>query len=160
MARTTTITTTAVRVRLSQCVKSADPRVREPDGEAFVQSDATIPDDSVETAEWCRERAESGKSFAMNNLAYLYEHGLCGVEKDDAQALSWYWKAVEAGEPAAMNNLAYAYANGLINLTKDDTQAAGLYRKPRTPATPHRCTTSPTSTRTGWADYPKIRFGH
>ena len=60
---------------------------------------------------WYRKAAAQGRPIAMNNLAFLYEHGL-GMPQDYAQAVAWYRKAADQGYPRAQANLAILCKQG------------------------------------------------
>ena len=45
-------------------------------------------------------------------LAYTHEHGIRGVEVDEAKALKLYEEGAKLGDPDAMIKLALAYSTG------------------------------------------------
>lgn len=53
---------------------------------------------------WYKIAAERGDHHALNNLAFLYEHGR-GVQKNRKAALKYYTKAANKGNVIAMANL-------------------------------------------------------
>jgi TPR repeat protein len=62
-------------------------------------------------AKWLLKASEQDYLGAMNNLAYLYQHGL-GVKEDWQQALKWYRRAAERGDAMAQANLGSMYESG------------------------------------------------
>ncbi len=58
-----------------------------------------------------RQAVDAGNAFAMNEIGYMYNHGL-GVEQDYEKSLEWYRKAADAGDGSALTNLGYMYFNG------------------------------------------------
>jgi TPR repeat protein len=74
-----------------------------------------------------RKGAETGNTYAMTNLGYLYRNGL-GVTQDYDQARQWFQKAAKAGYPDAMTDLGELYQNGL-GVTQDYDQARQWFQK-------------------------------
>ncbi len=78
-------------------------------GQHFFWTEATgtnltpQPTNYVEAANWLRRAAEHGHVGAMNNLAYLYDHGF-GVVADVSEAAKWYRTAAESGSAKAQGN--------------------------------------------------------
>jgi hypothetical protein len=62
-------------------------------------------------AKWLLKAAEQDCLASMNNLAYLYQHGL-GVKQDWPQALKWYRCAANLGDAMAQANLGLMYESG------------------------------------------------
>ena len=87
----------------------------------------------IKTAlEHCNKVAEDGAeqvyiASAMNNLGYMYEHGV-GVEQDGAKAVEWYTKAADLGHATAMNDLGYMYMYG-EGVEQDGAKAVEWYIK-------------------------------
>ena len=52
-----------------------------------------------------RKAAEDGDTYGMINLGQMYEHGWCGLPKDEAQAVNWYRKAADEGDEDAKAHL-------------------------------------------------------
>jgi hypothetical protein len=63
------------------------------------------------SAKWLLKAAEQDYTGAMNNLAYLYQHGM-GVPTDWQQALKWYHRAADRGDAMAQANLGLMYEAG------------------------------------------------
>lgn len=60
-----------------------------------------------------RAEAEAGDVAAIDRLAYLYETGSHGVERDDAEATRLYGRAAALGDPLAQNFYGYRLFNGI-----------------------------------------------
>jgi len=76
---------------------------------------------NAQSAEFYRNAAENGHSFAQNNLGNCYKTGN-GVEQDYQKAVYWYRKAAEKGLSEAQFNLAVCYADGM-GVEQDINQA-------------------------------------
>jgi uncharacterized protein len=74
-----------------------------------------------------RKGAETGNTYAMTNLGYLYRNGL-GVTQDYDQARQWYQKAAEGGNADAMSSLGEMYRDGQ-GVTQDYGQARQWFQK-------------------------------
>ena len=73
-----------------------------------------------------RKAAEAGDGKAINDFAWMFQHGL-GTDTDPSEAAKWYRKSVDAGCSNGMYNLGL-YQEGL-GLKKDLRLAAQWYRK-------------------------------
>jgi TPR repeat protein len=63
-------------------------------------------------------------------LAYNYEHGIHGVEVDEAKALELYEEAAKLGNPDAMMKLAWAYSTGRdLGVEEDKEKGLKLYEE-------------------------------
>lgn len=59
-----------------------------------------------------KKRAEKGDANAIFSQACGYEHGMYGLQQDQAKAIRLYHKAAELGCPSAYNNMANMYMTG------------------------------------------------
>lgn len=59
--------------------------------------------------EWSRKAADDGNEHCMLELAYCYETGDHGIERDLQQAIVWYEKATKRGITSALYSLAECY---------------------------------------------------
>ncbi|EOM9703666.1 Sel1 family TPR-like repeat protein YbeQ, partial [Escherichia coli] len=78
-----------------------------------------------EAVVWYQIAAESGMSYAQNNLGWMYRNGN-GVAKDYALAFFWYKQAALQGHSDAQNNLADLYEDGK-GVAQNETLAAFWY---------------------------------
>lgn len=58
---------------------------------------------------------------AINNIGYMYSHGL-GVEEDNSKAFQWFLKAAKLGNPISMYTVGINYYYG-TGIPKDITKA-------------------------------------
>ncbi len=62
--------------------------------------------------EWYKKASKQGHTGSMFNIAYLYEHGDGGIEKNQVEAVKWLKLAANNGNVAAQNNLGDKYYKG------------------------------------------------
>lgn len=79
-----------------------------------------------DAADYLLKAAEAGHPAAQNEIAYAFEQGAWGLEKDVAAAISWYDKAAAAGDMTAQYNLATFYRDGDF-VEQNDGRAASLF---------------------------------
>ncbi len=58
------------------------------------------------------EKADEGDPKSLHDLAYLYENGLAGIEKNRQEAIRLYTLSAEAGYAPAQNYLGFCYYKG------------------------------------------------
>ena len=75
-----------------------------------------------------KQLAEKNNSYAMFELAKIYENGTYGIEKSEKDRFQWYDKAAVLGHTVAQNNVAYCYKNG-IGIEKNEVLAFQWYQK-------------------------------
>jgi TPR repeat protein len=85
------------------------------------------PQISQKEFEELKRKAESGFSWAQNNLGVMYATGN-GTEKNTTKAFNWYKKAGDKGDPIAESNLGYLYQHG-IGVDQDEGEANKLFNK-------------------------------
>lgn len=88
---------TALKV-WQECADQGDKVAQNYMGEIYGRSWGEINPDYVRATEWYRKSADQGYSRALNNLGFLYEHGL-GVPKNKQLALNFYRQAMGVIEP-------------------------------------------------------------
>ena len=59
-----------------------------------------------------KEKAENGDAKANYDLAYVYENGIAGIEKEMSEAIRLYTLSAEAGYAPAQNYLGFCYYRG------------------------------------------------
>jgi len=90
---------------------------------AMYASSRGTPLNLPKAVHWYRQAAAQGYPDALYPMAYVYEHGLGGVEQDNEQALAWYRQAADTGNAFAFLRLAQAYRRGELGLPIDAEQA-------------------------------------
>jgi TPR repeat protein len=86
-----------------------------------------VPQDDMQSVEWCRKAAGQGILGAQLSLAVMYAEGQ-GVLQDYTQAAFWYRKAAEQGSAKAQYNLGDLYDHGQ-GVPQDYAQATFWWRK-------------------------------
>ncbi len=79
-------------------------------GRMYLRGDG-VPQNYLEAEKWLASAAEAGRLHALNDLAYIYYHGLTG-KQDFKQALSLYTRAAMKGDNMAMYNVGLMHATG------------------------------------------------
>jgi TPR repeat protein len=69
--------------------------------------------------------AAKGDSTSMNNIGWMYQHGL-GMPVDGEEALKWYSKAAALGNAVAATNAGWIYEHGL-GVPVDYAKAMAMY---------------------------------
>lgn len=72
---------------------------------------------------WLMRASQAGSPEAMNNLGYVYEHGL-GVTQDYRKARLWYSMSAQHGVEAAIQHL-HSLANRDLRLSLEESARAG-----------------------------------
>ena len=85
------------------------------------------PQISQQEFEALKIKAETGLTWAQNNLGVMYATGN-GTIKNTTEAFNWYKKAGEKGDSIAENNLGYLYLHGL-GVDQDKKEAVKLFNK-------------------------------
>jgi TPR repeat protein len=67
--------------------------------------------------------------YCMSALAYCYDRGLGGLQKDDAKGLYYYQKAADQNNAGGYAGLGYLYYYGKAGLPKDQAKAALCWQK-------------------------------
>jgi TPR repeat protein len=70
--------------------------------------------------------ADEGHAHGQHTLAYIYEHGRHGVQKDEQRAFDLYFRAAEQGYAISVNNLGLYYEKGRV-VQRDYLKALNLY---------------------------------
>lgn len=83
-----------------------------------------IPKDMERAKGLFLKAAENGQSWAMNNLAFIYE-----LDGEKENAVYWYTRAAEAGYSLSIWSLAKCYWKGLNGLEKNASKAREWARK-------------------------------
>jgi len=78
--------------------------------------------------EQLQKEAEGGDTSSELVLAYAYENGTCGLQRDYTSAKRWYEAVAARGEPFADCALGALYHRGL-GVPKDDERAVQWYLK-------------------------------
>lgn len=80
-----------------------------------------------EIVESLHKRAEAGDMVAQNELGFIYNKGLYGIE-DPVEAVRWFRRSAEQGHAFAQHNLGWMYEKGR-GVEMNLTQAEVWYRK-------------------------------
>jgi TPR repeat protein len=80
----------------------------------------------VEAEKWLKKGAEKGAPIAQASIAWMYEYGTGGLEKDAVQAREWREKAAKQEHPLAQLHLARMYANGIGGAKQDQAEVLKL----------------------------------
>jgi TPR repeat protein len=65
-----------------------------------------------EKARYWFEQCSKKSTIAMSHLAYMYQHGIGGVQVNPEDAFYWYHCAAEKGCSTSMNNVGWCYQTG------------------------------------------------
>ncbi|WP_161629784.1 tetratricopeptide repeat protein [Desulfogranum japonicum] len=79
-------------------------------GRMYLRGDG-VPQNYQEAKKWLTSASDAGRLNALNDLAYIYYHGLAGTQ-DLKKALSLYTAAALKGDNMAMYNVGLMYATG------------------------------------------------
>ena len=90
-------------------------------------TEAQVKLEKIESMEELKLAANSGMTWAQNNLGNCYYYGE-GVEQDYQKAVEWYRKAAEQGNAEAQNNLGECYYTGK-GVEKDYLKAVTWFQK-------------------------------
>lgn len=81
-------------------------------GNAALNGSTTSPPDTATALQTLKEQADSGNAEATYRLAYIYENGLAGIEKDTTEAIKLYHRSAQQGYAPAQNYLGFCYYRG------------------------------------------------
>lgn len=96
-------------------------------GERYMFGRGDTPKDQAQAFVWSQKAADKGNSYAMYNLALLYDWGTV-VPKDEAKSIYWLQKAADSGNPDAPLALGLRYEQGNA-VPQDKAKAMELYEK-------------------------------
>lgn len=85
------------------------------------------PPNYVDAANWYRKAADAGDAVGMNNLGFMYDHGL-GLAQNFFEAAKLFRRSADAGFDLAMVNLGRYYKSG-NGVPKDPAEAISWFRK-------------------------------
>jgi TPR repeat protein len=107
--------TEKAREKLEFGIEAGDPAEMLTLGNAYLTDS---PPNYRRARMWMARASRAGSPQAMNNLGYIYEHGL-GVNQDYAKARLWYSRSAQFGGEAAIEHLqSLAHRDGQLALEK------------------------------------------
>ena len=92
----------------------------------YIIANNEAEEDDTEAVSWYEKAIEKGNSNAMNDLAFMYQHGQ-GVSQDYENAMKLYNQAADAGNTPAMCNIGYNYEYGECGQKADLEKALEWY---------------------------------